>query len=150
MRFTLGLAAALVTLSPALAEPPKPAVVGRAQPVARVLTEDREMLRQAAGPVEAEGPGELFDNADQSLFAGKLYPGRVPEKLLKTLLDEMDQTANGIKGFAAAIGPKHLAKLAGTIFDEGPKLVRRYGETGLKEAAEVGLRFEWDQTTGGS
>jgi hypothetical protein len=265
-RFLAPALAVLAFTAPASAEPPKPTVVVRTQPVSRLLTEYREMIRQVGGPAEgdravkrfdnelkdalgeqgfegldinrpiaaysvfrekledtglvlvvpvtgekefiafldriqvkakavdgkkgvyalelpgpagdvfrkgshlrfADGgwayvglndgepadakdlvpPGDLFDNAEQSLVSAKLYPGRVPEKLLASLLDEMDKTANGIKGFAGAVGPKHLAKLATTFFEEGPKLVRRYAETGLKEAAEVGLRFDWDQTTG--
>jgi hypothetical protein len=90
---------------------------------------------------------DLFDNADRSLFTAKLYPGRFPEKLLKSWLDEMDMTAAGLKQFMA--GPdKNSAKLFQVMFEEGPKLIRRYAETGIEEAAEVRLRFEWEPMTG--
>src|SRR5262249_7728111 len=41
-------------------------------------------------PKNLIGVGDLLDNADTSLFSLKLYPGRVPEKLLATLLEELD------------------------------------------------------------
>jgi hypothetical protein len=91
---------------------------------------------------------DLFDNADLSLFSAKLFPGRFPEKLLKSWLDQLDVAANGIKGFLGAVGPKQVIKMFQTFFDEGPKLVRRYAETGLKEAAEVHIQFSWEPLTG--
>ena len=70
-------------------------------------------------------PADVLDNADQALWSVKLYPGRVPEKLLKNALDQLDMAANGIKGLFGAGGvPKHVAKMMTTFFDEGPKLVR--------------------------
>ncbi len=265
-RFTLAVAAALLVTAPARAEPPKPAVVLQAKPLARLLNEYREMVRQTAGPIEGErkvkqferevkealgeqgfegldlnrplaayvvlsekiedasivlvvpvvgekdflgflerlkvtaepvkdkkgvyklegvaaevlpkdsliqftpggwahiglnvgepidpknliAPGDLINNADQSLYSATVFPGRVPEKLLAHLLDQMDNTVNAFKGFAAAGAPKHVGKMLMTIFDEGPKLIRRYGETGLKQADEVSMRFSWDQATGDS
>ena len=100
-------------------------------------------------PKNLVGVGDLLDNADTSLFSLKLYPGRVPEKLLATLLDELDTNANNIKMFAGAIiDKKHLARLATTFLESGPKLVRRYGETGVKEVTEVSLKFNFDQLSG--
>jgi hypothetical protein len=93
--------------------------------------------------------GDLFDNADQSLFSAKLFPARFPEKLLKNWLNELDNNANTMKGFLGRGGvPKHVIKFAQAFFEEGPKLLRRYGETGLKEADEVRIQLTWDQTTG--
>jgi hypothetical protein len=103
---------------------------------------------EPADPKNLVPPGELLDNADQSLVGAKVFPGRVPEKLLKNALDELDQVANAAKMFLAFGPPKHVAKMITTFLDEGPRLVRRYGETGLKEADEVALRFSWDQATG--
>jgi hypothetical protein len=91
---------------------------------------------------------DLFDNADLSLFSAKLFPGQFPEKLLKSWLEELENTANGIKGFIGMGDPKHIAKLGQTFLEEGPKLVRRYAETGLKEAAEVRIQFSWEPMTG--
>lgn len=105
--------------------------------------------KEPTEPKEFVAIGDLLDNADQSLFSVKLFPGRVPPKLIAGFLDEMDNSANGVKGFiGAAIEKKHLAKLATTFLTEGPKLVRRYGETGLKEATEVGVRFSFDIASG--
>ena len=103
---------------------------------------------EAADPKDLLGPADLFDNADQSLVTVKFYPDRFPEKLLKGLLQDLDNTVNGIKGFAAAGPPPHIARMLNTFFEEGPKLVRRYAETGQKEAAELALRLGWDAATG--
>lgn len=262
-RFALALAALLLT-GPAMAEPPKPAVVVQTKPMARLLADYREMIRQIAGPVEGDAkvkhfdnelkellgeqgfegldinrpvalyivftetiedakivvvapvsgekefvgflerlkikaepikdrpgayslagavkdlfdkpshlqfapggwayvemntdqpidpkdlvaPGDLLDNADPSLYSARVFPRRVPEKLVKHLLDQFDMSANAFKGFAAAGLPRHVGKMVGTILDEGPKLIRRYGETGLKEVEELTMRFNWDQATG--
>ena len=264
LRSLAALAALLFVAAPALAEPPKPAVVVQAKPIFRLLNDHREMLRQVGGPEQGDklvkefdrdikntlgeqgfegidtnrplggyvvlrdeikdasivllvpvagekefiallerlkmkvepvkdkkgvysvafpdvnlfpkdshvqfvgpwayvclnegdltdaknllAPADLLDNADQSLASVKIYPGRVPEKLLKNALDQMDMAANGIKGFFGAGGvPKHIAKMMTAFFDEGPKLVRRYAETGVKEASEVGVRFTWDPMSG--
>ena len=87
----------------------------------------------------------LIDNADQALFTARLFPDRVPEKLAKTALDQMDQFAGMIKGFVGGAGaPPNWARLAATFFEDGPKLVRRYVETGRKEATELALRLTWD------
>src|SRR5262245_25392671 len=253
-RFTSALAAITLAAAPVLAEPPKPAVVVQARPLSRLLAEYREMIRQVAGPTEAErmlkefdrelkdalgeqgfegldlnrplaayavlaekiedanlvlvapisgekefiafleriklkaevvegkkgvyklelpdagfpkdshvvisgawayvalnggdppdpknlvAPGDLFDNAEQSLVSAKLYPGRVPEKLVKDLLDELDNTANALKGLVGAgVVGQEDAKTMMAFLEQGPKLLRRYAEIGLKEAAEVGL-----------
>ena len=92
---------------------------------------------EAADPKDLLAPADLFNNAEQSLFLAKLYPERVPEKLLKAVLGELDTTAAGIKGFIAGGAPPHIGKMITTFFEDGPKLVRRYAETGHKEAAEL-------------
>jgi len=55
-RFPTALAALLLTTAPALAEPPKPTIVVQAKPVSRLLADFRDMVRQVAGPAEAENP----------------------------------------------------------------------------------------------
>jgi len=93
--------------------------------------------------------GDLFDNADESLFVAKLYPERVPQKLIKSALDQLDTAAGGIKGLLGGGGvPPHIGRLATTFFEEGPKLVHRYVETGHKEAAELAVRLTWDSSNG--
>jgi hypothetical protein len=86
----------------------------------------------------------LIDNADPALFTAKLYPDRIPDKLVKTALDQMDQTANSFKAFVGAGAPPNWARLITTFLDDGPKLVRRYVETARKEAAELAIRMTWD------
>lgn len=263
-RFTLASFALLLAIAPARAEPPQPTIVGQAKPISRLLTEFREMIRQTAGPTEAErlvkefdqslkdgfgergfegldlnrplgmyavlgeqiedtrvvvvvpttgekefialleririkaepvkdkkgvyklvlpneglfpkeshlqfapggwayialnegeptnpkdlvAPNTLFDNADPALATLKLFPGRVPAKLLANALEQLDNAAAGIKGFIGGGVPPHVGKMMTTLFDEGPKLIRRYAETAVKEAAEVALRFGWDQASG--
>lgn len=257
---------AIMTSAPALAEPPKPAVIVQTRPLSQLLSEYREMIRQVVGPVEGERmvkqfdnelknalgekgfegldinrpmagyvvlqekiedakvvlvapvisekdflgflervrvkaepvkdkpgayaldgllkgdfpgspflqfapggwayiilnageavdpknlipAGELLDGADQSLIVAKVFPGQVPEKLLKGFFDQLDQSANSIKGFAGGGLQKHTAKLLNMFLDEGPKLVRRYGLTGQKEVEQLGMRFNWDQASGDS
>jgi hypothetical protein len=92
---------------------------------------------------------QLVDEADQSLFSVKLFPGRFPEKVLKSWLDAVDMQAAALKGFIGAGGPPpHVTKMITTFLEEGPKLLHRYGETGLKEALEVGVQFRFDVATG--
>lgn len=92
---------------------------------------------------------DLIENADPSLFSVKLFPGRFPEKLLKGWLEEMETTAKALKGFAVRGGGQNSSvRLLQTFFEEGPKLVRRYAETGLKDVAEVRIQFNWESTTG--
>lgn len=256
-RQVLALAAVLVASAPAPADPPKPAVVVRAQPATRLLAEYKEMVRQAAGAdadrqvkeveagikdalgekgfegvdlnrplaayavlkekseecglavvvpvtgekefveflgrlrvkaeavkdkpglyaVEVDLPGlkashlrfapggwayltlndaaapdakdlvpigDLLAGGGPALASVTLYPDRVPAKLLATALDELDQAAAGFKQF---LGGQELV-LVGPLLDKGPKLVRRYAERGLKEAAEVRVGFAFDQGTG--
>lgn len=265
MRYAITVAFSLLAGHAAFADPPKPAVVLQTKPTARMLAEVREMIRQVAGPVEAErlvkefdaglksnlgeqgfegidanrpvgayavlgdtfqastlvlvvpvtgekefigllermkfttepvkdkkgtyrlmllvkgalpresylqfeadgwvyvclNCGEpidsrnlvttatIFDRTDPSLASVKIYPGRVPEKFAKSLLEDIDRAAGGVKAFVGGGGvPRHMADLFTALFDGGPKLARRYVETGLKEAGEVALRFGWDPATG--
>jgi hypothetical protein len=90
---------------------------------------------------------DLLKNAGTELVSAKLYPGRVPPKLLAGLLDQLDQAANGIKGLFVG-GDDPNAKFMATFLEQGPKLLRRYSETALKEVTEVGLTFGFDATTG--
>jgi hypothetical protein len=90
----------------------------------------------------------LFDNTDLALITARFFPENFPEKLLKEWLKEMDNGAMGIKGFIVNGPPPEIRKLFETFFDEGPKLVRRYAETGIKEAQEVRLQFSWEPNTG--
>jgi hypothetical protein len=88
-----------------------------------------------AGDLLAGGP---------ALASASVYPDRVPPKLVGGLLDQLDQTAGQMKQF---LGGQEAA-LFGGLFDQGPKLVRRYAERGLKEAAEVRAAFAFDPATG--
>jgi hypothetical protein len=90
----------------------------------------------------------LFENADLSLFTVKFFPGNFPQKLLKEWLDDLDKFANQMKAFAGAGVPEHAAKFVNGLFDEVPKLLRRYAETGIKEAQEIRLQFSWEANTG--
>lgn len=92
---------------------------------------------------------DLFDHADQSLVTAKVYPPRVPAKLAAEALDQIDQAAAQMKQFVGlGVEEKHWAKFATTFLEQGPKFLRRYVETGLKEATEVGVRFDFDRATG--
>jgi hypothetical protein len=100
-------------------------------------------------PKQFIAAADLFDNADQALLTARIYPGRIPEKLLSGLLDALETGANGFKMFAGVlIDKKHLAKLATTFLEEGPKLIRRYGEMSLKEVTSVSLRYSFDSVSG--
>jgi len=90
----------------------------------------------------------LFSDADQSLFTVKLFPGQFPEKLLKEWLATMDMAVIGIGAFAGMGGPPEVQKMVQTFFDQGPKLLRRYAETGIKEVEEVRVQFSWEANTG--
>ncbi|MFO0825526.1 MAG: hypothetical protein U0792_20800 [Gemmataceae bacterium] len=91
--------------------------------------------------------GDLLDNTDQSLASVKVFPGRIPAKLVAKLLDELDQTANTLKMFFAA-GPGGEAKVLSALLEQGPKLLRRYAETGIKEANEIGAKVSFDAMNG--
>ena len=105
-----------------------------------------------AEPTDAKNllaPQDVLDNADPSLLSVRVYPGRVPENLLDSFLGDIERHANDMKAiYNAILDQKHLLKIATTYFDEGPKLVRRYTETGLKEATGVSVKFRFDAQTG--
>jgi hypothetical protein len=91
---------------------------------------------------------ELLAPADQSMVSARLFPGRVPEKLVTHWLNELDTAAKGLKGMLGGALEPEDAKTLDALVEHGPKFVRRYAEAGLKEAAEVGLRLNWDPKTG--
>ena len=90
---------------------------------------------------------ELLKNEGPALVNAKIYPGRVPPKLLAGLLEQLDAAAAGIKGFVAGGGDPD-AKFMATFLEQGPKLLRRYTETALKEVNEVGFTFNFDAASG--
>jgi hypothetical protein len=90
---------------------------------------------------------ELLKNPGPELVSAKFFPGRVPPKLLAGLLDQLDQLAGAAKGFVAG-GNDPDAKFMATFLEQGPKLLRRYSETALKEVSEVGLTFDFDAKSG--
>ncbi|MCE9565484.1 MAG: hypothetical protein K8U57_25975 [Planctomycetes bacterium] len=90
---------------------------------------------------------DLVDQAEQSLVAVKLYPGRVPAKLVANMLDELDQVAGQLKMFLGA-GQGADGKVLKALLEQGPKLVRRYTETALKEVNEIDVKFNFDPATG--
>ncbi|MBA4190074.1 MAG: hypothetical protein C0467_18980, partial [Planctomycetaceae bacterium] len=89
---------------------------------------------------------DLLDNADVSLASVRLFPGRVPPKLVAGVLDQMDQAAAGLKMFLGGGGGD--SKALKVLLEEGPKLVRRYTETGLKEAELASVKFTFDPANG--
>jgi hypothetical protein len=98
-------------------------------------------------PTEAKNlvpVGDLLKDAGPALVGAKVYPGRVPPKLLATALDQVDQAAGGLKNFLG--GPD--SKFFTAFLTEGPKLLRRYTETALKEVEEVGVTFNFDAMSG--
>ena len=98
-------------------------------------------------PKEFVAIGDLLNNADTALVSVRVYPGRLPPKLVAAGLDGVDMMAGGFKMFignAPGAGPKAMA----TALDEGPKLVRRYAEAAMKEAEEVRFAAAFDPATG--
>lgn len=89
----------------------------------------------------------LFDPADPSLVSAKFIPGRVPEKLLTTVLEGVEESAANLKMFLGAVQDPG-AKFYGTFLEHGPKLLRRYAEGAVKEVSEVGLKFTFDPMSG--
>jgi hypothetical protein len=100
-----------------------------------------------ADPAALVPAAELIDPAEQALVAVKLYPDRFPAALLKEWLDEMDKNVGEIKQFLVGFQEPHVGAAFGTTLDEGPKLLRRFGESLQKEAKEVVLRVILDPVT---
>ncbi|MBA4064616.1 MAG: hypothetical protein C0501_13060 [Isosphaera sp.] len=256
-RQVLALAALAAAAAPALADPPKPAVVVRTQPPSRLLADAREVVRQAVGPGEGDRVAKQFDESVKDLLGEKgfegvdlnrplaayvvlkekveesvlavvvpvtgekefvdflgrlklpaeavkdkpgvyslgvpgpkgshlqfapggwayltlndgdptpakdlvapgdllvpgpalvsasLYPDRVPPKLLAFALDELDNGAARLKNFAG--GAPGAGKSVAALFEQGPKMIRRYAERARKEAAEIRVSFAFDPATG--
>ena len=91
---------------------------------------------------------ELFNTGETTQIAVKLWPERFPEKLLGEWLDQMDNQANRIKGFAANGPRKHENDAAKAWFEEAPKLVRRCSEGLRKDGKEAMLRVALEPATG--
>lgn len=101
----------------------------------------------APEPKDLVAIGDLFDNADPSLASIKLYPGRIPAKFAAAVLNEIDNGVNALGAFAGGAGGPE-AKFLKSFLDNGPKLLRRYVETAMKEVNEVAVRFNFDPTSG--
>ncbi|WP_439629307.1 hypothetical protein [Gemmata sp.] len=98
-------------------------------------------------PKELVAIGDLLDNADTALVSVRVYPGRLPPKLVAAGLDGIDQAAGTFKMFlGGAPGADTKGVLA--LLEEGPKLVRRYAGTAMKEAEEVRVSLGFDPAGG--
>jgi hypothetical protein len=101
----------------------------------------------APEPKDLVAVGDLFDNADPSLASIKVFPGRIPEKFATAVLTQFDNAVNAFGAFAGGAGGAE-AKFLKSFLENGPKLLRRYIETAMKEVTEVAVRFNFDPTTG--
>ena len=75
LRFSSAVAALVLAVTPALAEPPKPTIVAQAKPVARLMGDFREMVRQP--PVQTSPTRCLkdFDNGLKELLGEQGFEG---------------------------------------------------------------------------
>ena len=91
-------------------------------------------------------PETLIDNADPALITAKLYPDRVPDKLVKTTLDQMDQAAAMVKGFVGGAGATQLGEAGRDVLrgrpETRPPLRRDRPQGGLRarRAHHLGAR----------
>jgi hypothetical protein len=95
-RFPAALAALVLAAAPALAEPPKPAVVFQAKPVSRLLGDFREMVRQVAGPDGADRALKELDNGLKEALGEQGFSGLDTNRPLGgyvVLRDAVEQTA---------------------------------------------------------
>ncbi len=90
--------------------------------------------------------GELIDNTDPGLVTLRVFPARVPEKLLKAQLDELDKAVTEMK--MAFGGNEPIFNVVLAFADNFPKLARRVAETGVKEANEARVSLGFDAATG--
>lgn len=79
-------------------------------------------------------PRELYDPTDANLASLRLFPGRLPEKLVKAALEQIDQRADEVKMLGGAL-PGGVNP-AGSV-DELAKLLRRGVKTAVREVDEV-------------
>lgn len=102
-------------------------------------------------PKDLVPANDLVDEADPALLTARLFPPRVPAKLAGKLFDQLDAAADQMKQFVGfGVQEKHWAKFFTTVLEQGPKLVRRYGEAVLKDATEAAVRVSFDRQTGDS
>jgi len=89
---------------------------------------------------------ELIDDTNPSLVTVRVFPARLPEKLLKALLDELDRTVTEMK--MAFGGNEPIFNVVVAFADNFPKLARRVVERGVKEADELRVSLGFDPASG--
>ena len=75
LRFSSAFAALVLAVAPALAEPPKPTIVVQAKPVARLMGDFREMIRQVGRADFADKALKEFDNGLKELLGEQGFEG---------------------------------------------------------------------------
>ena len=74
-RSLAAFAALLFAAAPLLAEPPKPTVVVQTKPASRILGDFRDMVRQIAGPAEADKAIKSFENGIKETLGEQGFEG---------------------------------------------------------------------------
>src|SRR3954452_7903941 len=75
LRSFLAFASLLIASAAVRAEPPKPAVVVQAKPVSRLLGDFRDLVRQVAGPAEAEKAIKGINNGIKEALGEQGFEG---------------------------------------------------------------------------
>src|SRR5437762_13972151 len=75
VRASFALAAVFATVGTVTAEPPKPTAVIRTQPVSRLLSESKEIVRQVGGQAEGDRLVKQFEKALRDALGEQGFEG---------------------------------------------------------------------------
>ena len=102
---------------------------------------------QIADPANLVPVANLIDPKETAALVLRVFPDRVPAKMLKATLDEIQHDLGQFKQF---FPPDEAAvkKAIDTFIDEGLKLFRRTAETLHADAKAAAVRFHFDAPTG--
>lgn len=102
---------------------------------------------QVADPANLVPIADLIDPKETAAFVLRVFPDRVPAKMLKGTLDEIH---NDLTQFKQFFPPDEAAtkKAIDTFIDEGLKLFRRTAETLHADAKSAAVRFHFDPASG--
>lgn len=92
-RFVPALVAVLALAGGAVAEPPKPAVVIQTQPVSRILSDVKDVIRHAGGPGAGEAAAKEFEKGLKETLGEKGFDGfdiNQPVVAYVTLTDKLE------------------------------------------------------------
>lgn len=88
-------------------------------------------------------PEELWRDHPQAIGTLRLYPGRIPQAQIKSLIQELDNAIAGMRGLLAG-DTSNWGKLTKVLFDDVPAWLVRNIQSVAQEADEIEVQLLWE------